>query len=365
MFVLIRALEEYYGDKIRIVIIDPHGEFVKLMPNRKIVDYKENYIEPLDLGGHKSPLMTQLVAQLISSSIGQENKYSERVLFFAVHLLTSIDALNLENINRLLVDPASRMEFTAKSDVEEAKQFFDQEYQDIYMHHFNDAVLPILNFIGEYNLYLGKKMKKESLLELIENNRTVIISFDPHHFGKRMIKFLAGAIINQMYILAITRKLKRPTLLVVDEFPRVETPVVKDILAETRKFNLYLYIAAQYLGQLRKEILDAVIGNIRNIIAFKLHRNDAALISSAMDIKVEEFFKKHRSTTELEEAKREMFVRLHQRECIVRLFDGRKYIIPMKTRSVDYRKWIDSKEAGEEIREKKEELSKAKAKEKG
>ena len=54
-----------------------------------------------------------------------------------------------------------------------------------------------------------------------------------------MISFLAGAIINQMYILAITGKLQdKPTILAIDEFSRVETKVTKDILTETRKFNL-------------------------------------------------------------------------------------------------------------------------------
>jgi hypothetical protein len=58
-----------------------------------------------------------------------------------------------------------------------------------------------------------------------------------------------------------------------------------------------------------------------------------------MEIKIEESFKKARTQTELEESKKEMFVRLHQRECIVRLFDGKKYILPMKLRVVDVVRW--------------------------
>jgi len=154
-----------------------------------------------------------------------------------------------------------------------------------------------------------------------------------------MIKFLAGAIINQMYILAITGKLKRPTLLVIDEFPRIETPIIRDLLAETRKFNLYSYLSMQYLGQLKKEVLDSIVSNVRNIISFKTNRHDATLVSSIMEIKLEEYFKKNRSTTELEESKKELFVRLHQQECVVRLFDGKKYLLPMKVKSVDCTSW--------------------------
>jgi hypothetical protein len=139
--------------------------------------------------------------------------------------------------------------------------------------------------------------------------------------------------------MAISEKLSVPTVLVVDEFPTVESKVVKDILAETRKFNLYMYASAQYLGQLSKPVLDSLISNTKNVISFRVTKEDARLLSSMMEIKVEEFFKKHMSPSELEESKREMFVKLHTQECIVRLFDGEKYLLPMKVKTVDQLKW--------------------------
>lgn len=354
LIMMIKSLEQKYGDNLRLIVLDPHGEFQKSMPEYPLVDFKRNYVEPLDVGGDKTPLMTQLVSQLISSTIGEDNKYSARILFYSTYLLSSVDKLTLQDISKLLTDSAYRMEISSKSNVDEAKRFFDQEYQDIYMHHFNDAVLPILNFIGEYELYLGKEMQKETLSALHQRNRVTLISFDPNFFGKTMIKFLAGAIINQMYILAITGKIKTPTILVVDEFPRVETLVVKDILAETRKYNLHICLSMQYLGQLRKEILDAIISNTKNIISFKTNRGDATLVSSIMDIKLEEYFKKSRTTTEIEESKKEMFVRLNQRECVVRLYDGKKYMIPMKVKTVDVGTWLS--QAKPSLREKRERM---------
>jgi len=339
LYALIKSIQALHGNSIRMVLIDPHGEFVKMFPNEKIVDLVHNYIEPLDLGGNKTPLMTQLISQLLSSAIGGDNKYSERVLFYAVHLLSSIDQMNLKNVSLLLTDSSKRAEFVSSVENDEIKRFFDEEFNDIYIHHFNDAILPVLNFVGEYELYLGGDKKKESLLDLINRYPITVVSFNPNFFGKRMINFLAGAVINQMYILAITEKLKIPTILVMDEFQRVETKVVKDMLSETRKFNLYAYLSMQYLGQLSKEVHDSIVSNIRNIISFKLNKQDATMISSIMEIKIEESFKKARTQTELEESKKEMFVRLHQRECIVRLFDGKKYILPMKLKVVDVARW--------------------------
>lgn len=349
MYILLRAIEEKYGDDVRIVILDPHGEFTKVFPTRKTVNFVDNYIEPLDVGGQKTPQMSQLITQLIASSVGEQNKYSERVLFYTVNLLSAIDKLDLKNVSALLTDSSKRAEFVSMTTNDEVKRFFDEEYNDIYIHNFNTAVLPVLNFVGEYELYLGGERKKETLFDLIQKNRITVVSFNPHFFGERMIRFLAGAVINQMYILAITNQFKKPTLLVIDELPRVETRVLKEILAETRKFNMYAYLSMQYLGQLSKEVLDSIISNMRNIIAFKLNRQDATLVSSIIEIKIEEYFKKHRSQTELEESKKEMFVKLHQREAIIRLFDGVRYILPMKLKVVDVAKW---KEKGAEFVEK-------------
>ncbi len=322
-----------------IILVDPHGEFSKTFSQYKVIDFVQNYVEPFDVGKSKSPLVAQLIAQLITSTIGQESRYAERVVFYSVHLLSSIDSLTMENISLLLTDSSKRMEFTAQCQNDEVKRFFDKEFQDIYMHHFNDAILPVTNFIGEYLLYLGAKRTQEDLASVIASNPVTVISFNPHFFSRNIIKFFAGSIINQMYIMAIAEKFKSPTILIVDEFPTVESKVVKDIMAETRKFNLYLYASAQYLGQLSKPVLDALISNARNIVSFKVTKEDARLLASMMEIKVEEFFKKSVSPSELEESKREMFVKLHTQECIIRLFDGEKYILPMKVKTVDSKLW--------------------------
>ncbi|MBM3229313.1 DUF87 domain-containing protein [Candidatus Parvarchaeota archaeon] len=336
--ILIRAVKKRHGD-VNILVIDPHAEFSKTFENEKVIDFVHNYVEPLDVGVEKSPLITQLVAQLITSTIAQESKYAERITFYSVHLLASINELTLQNLNLLLTDSTKRTEFASRCDNDEVRRFFDEEFQDIYMHHFNDAILPVINFIGEYLLYIGKEKKLENVGDLLNKHQLVVVSFNPHFFGRKIIKFFAGAIINQMYMLAISEKLKRPTVLVVDEFPVVESKVVKDILAETRKFNLYVYVSGQYLGQISKIVLDSIISNVRNIISFRVTREDAKILVSMMEIKVEEFFKKKVSPSELEESKKEMFLKLHPRECIVRLFDGSKYILPMKVKTVDASVW--------------------------
>lgn len=340
IYILTKAIKKKYGRKAKVVLIDPHGEFSKIFKDQaKIIDFKKEYIEPLEIGRETSPMTTQLIENLIMSIIGQRNKYADRVLFYSIHLLSSIGELKLQNISKLLTDSPARMEYLNKSENEEVKRFFSTEFDDIYINHFNDAVLPILNFIGEYELYMGKQSKSVSLLDEIQKNEVTIISFDPHFFGRKMIKFLAGAVMQQMYVLSVTHKFNDPTVLIVDEFPIVETAVVKNIHAETRKFNLHLYLSMQYLNQLNKEIVDSILTNVYNYIVFKCNRQDANMISSIMDIKVEEYFKKHRQPSELEEEKKDLFINLTTRECVVRLFDGAKHLMPVKVFVSDSKNW--------------------------
>ncbi len=343
LMMYILALLHKYGPNIRLIVIDPHGEFKKKLHinGEFVVDYIGAYIDPVELpSANESPMYAQLITQLIMSTLGSNNKYAERVAFHSVYLLLSIGKLDLANLKALLVDELKRGEFLAETDKEELKVFFDNEYNDIYTSHFNEAILPVINFISEYLLHMSKEGKQVSITDLLKKHRLVVISFDPNRFSKNMIKFLSGSIMNAMYIEAITGKISIPTLLIVDEFPRVANPVLTNILAETRKFNLFAVLATQYLSQLPKDILDAVISNVRNIVAFKLHKKDAELLSGAMNMKIEEYFLKNRSTTELEMERVELFVRLHTREAVVRLFDGEKYFDPMVVKTVDANNWF-------------------------
>ncbi len=343
LMMYILALLYKYGDNLRLIVIDPHGEFNQKLKidGRFVVDYINYYIDPVQLpSSNDSPMYAQLITQLIMNTIGSENKYAERVAFHAVYLLLSIGKLNLSNLKELLVDELKRGEFLSETENEELKVFFDNEYNDIYTSHFNEAILPVINFISEYLLHMGKGGEEVSLTELLKKHRLVTISFDPNKFSKNMIRFLSGSIMNTMYIEAITGKIKTPTMLIIDEFPRVTNQVLANILAETRKFRLFTTLATQYLSQLPKDILDAVISNVRNIIAFKLHKKDAELLSGAMNMKIEEYFLKNRSTTELEMERVDLFVRLHKREAVVRLFDGEKYFDPMVVKTVDANNWF-------------------------
>jgi hypothetical protein len=66
--------------------------------------------------------------------------------------------------------------------------------------------------------------------------------------------------------------------LYVDEFPMFVTSSVDVILSETRKYGLALTVAMQYLDQLDTKLLGAVLGNVGNLIVFRVGAKDAFVI---------------------------------------------------------------------------------------
>ncbi|MBU1166018.1 DUF87 domain-containing protein [Candidatus Micrarchaeota archaeon] len=330
----------------KIVILDPHDEFRKMFQDDKIrfnahfIDFRNSFIEPLSVGREKSPQATQLLVELLLSVMSEKNKYTERVLFYSIHLLSSLEKLSFENLTALLTDSVKRMEFIIATENDELKRFFSTEYNDIYTKNFSEGILPVLNLIGEYKIYLGEHEKVEDLHKLINEHRLVIISFDPNYMGRKMIKFIGGSVIQQLYMMAITEKFSSPIVFLADELPLVSNKTIINILSEARKFNLFFYTSLQYLGQLDKDILDSVITNCFNVFSFKVNRDDAALVSSMMDIMLDDVFSTGYSKVDVEEIKKDMFTKLEARQVIARLYKGMDFLPPVKVRTVEVSKWI-------------------------
>jgi hypothetical protein len=71
---------------------------------------------------------------------------------------------------------------------------------------------------------------------------------------------------------------RRDFYLYVDEFPMFATASVDTILSEARKYRLNLVLAMQYLDQVDRELLGAILGNVGNVIAFRVGAKDAVIL---------------------------------------------------------------------------------------
>jgi uncharacterized protein DUF87/type IV secretory system conjugative DNA transfer VirD4/TraG family protein len=139
----------------------------------------------------------------------------------------------------------------------------------------------ISRIIGQANstLRIGDLMNRRGLL---------LVNLSKGLLGSVESRLLGMALMTQVFAAALERCLlphsKRvPCHLYVDEFQNFVTDSVASMLSEARKFGLHLTLANQTLGQLRanqgrQNVLEAVLGNVGNLIAFRLGVADAELL---------------------------------------------------------------------------------------
>lgn len=70
--------------------------------------------------------------------------------------------------------------------------------------------------------------------------------------------------------------------LYVDEFHNLVTNSFTNLFSEARKYGLNLTVAHQYTAQLLPEVLATVLGNVANMIIFRVGGDDAEKLESEM-----------------------------------------------------------------------------------
>ncbi len=103
--------------------------------------------------------------------------------------------------------------------------------------------------------------------------------------GELDTQLLGSFLLSKLFATAMGRATTRSTRrsafhLYVDEFQNFTNDTVAHMLSEARKYGLYLTLANQNLSQLqtnlgRQNILDAVLGNVGNLITFRIGPSDA------------------------------------------------------------------------------------------
>lgn len=120
-------------------------------------------------------------------------------------------------------------------------------------------------------------------LERIINKGGVLLFYiGKGRFGDHAAGLLASMIVSRLRHLVMKRgagREARPYYLYVDEFQLVADERFTELLAEARKFKLALTLAHQYARQIPEKILEGILGNVGNLIAFRVGAQDGALLA--------------------------------------------------------------------------------------
>ncbi|MCX8034897.1 MAG: hypothetical protein N3A71_01245 [Candidatus Dojkabacteria bacterium] len=127
---------------------------------------------------------------------------------------------------------------------------------------------------------LGQSKSAFELRQVMDSGKILLINLSKGRIGKENSEFLGLLLVPKILRAAMTRvdipqEKRKDFFLYVDEFQNFATDSFAEILSEARKFRLNLTVANQYTGQMRKEIRDAVFGNVGTIVAFRVGPDDA------------------------------------------------------------------------------------------
>jgi len=330
----------------RVVVIDPHAsladDFNHLADSKVITFGKQDSTDLFPGAGTDLTSATELTATLFKSVLtDQFNPRLERLLRFSLFTLMTAQTMSLENLKRFLTEVEYRTEIIEHVSgyiPQNVSKFFGADYNELRTQYYNETILPLVSMVDEMQLQPSLVGENEiSLAKTIQENFLTVFSLNKVSMGDKVVKTVAGLLIQQIFLLAQARAFGQKIILIIDEVSVVQNPALAQILAEARKFNLTVILTQQYFGQVEKDLQDAIFANVYNYYAFKVSEEDARALEGNLNIELprELVESEHAKGIKESEIKVKMMTELHPRECLIRVLANGQVTPCIKARTMD------------------------------
>lgn len=286
-------------------IIDPHGDIAEnilnYIPQDRIKDVI--YFNPADIEypiafnplKNVHPDFHHLVASgLISTfrKIWADNwgPRLEHILRFSLLTLLQYKEGILLDIQPLLTDIEFRNKVLSRITDQSLLVFWYNEYDKFSNSLRAEAISPILNKIGIFSSssllrnIVGQQTRSFHIQKVMDEGKILIINLAKGKLGEDVSALLGSLMVTQIQLAALYRArqpehTRRPFYLYIDECHSFITGSISDILSESRKYGLGLFLTHQFIDQLSDEIRASIFGNVGTMIAFRVGSNDAVILS--------------------------------------------------------------------------------------
>lgn len=289
-------------------VLDPHGDLVddilRLVPKHRINDvvlfdpsdqrYAPSF-NPMD------PIRPELKLRVALSFLDAFKRafgadWSERmdhVLRYAMLGLLSVPGSNILSLRRMLSDETFRADIVRRATDESVKRFWLREFAARRADFEEGPVSRLLNRIDELlatetiRNVLGQPANLFNFRDFMDNRKIVLLKISKGTLGSENANLLGSMLIWKIYEAAMSRadiraEQREDFFFYVDEFQNFATDSFSEILSESRKYNLCLTLANQFLGQLPRPVRETVFGNISNLLSFRVGADDAGAVSSEL-----------------------------------------------------------------------------------
>ncbi|GAA4758908.1 type IV secretory system conjugative DNA transfer family protein [Gordonia alkaliphila] len=103
----------------------------------------------------------------------------------------------------------------------------------------------------------------------MDSGQIILVDLAKGQMGASASRLLGYLLLNRFWVAAMNRKTDRRFHVIVDEAHSVMAGSLVNMLSEGRKFGISVTAAHQYLGQLDKEVTQALTGNVGTSVIFR------------------------------------------------------------------------------------------------
>ncbi|HEY1085326.1 MAG TPA: DUF87 domain-containing protein [Candidatus Saccharimonadales bacterium] len=345
-----RLLRSPMASNYRIVVVDPHASLeqdIGDFPDTNVINFRSSSdsTELFSDANTDISAATELTGTLFESLLGKNyNGSVERLLRFSMLVLMTAQIMSLDNLKRLLTDDSFRvgvLDHVEQYAPANVISFFRNEYVTLQREHYQTAIFPIVELVDEIQVQpalSGKHGQANSLAKVIGSNRMTLFSLNKVGMGEKVIKTVSGLLIQQLFLLAQARAFNEKIILIIDEVSVVQNPTIAQILAEARKYNLFVFLSQQYFGQIDEKLQNAIFSNVTNYYVFKVSEHDARILEGniTMELPKKMIMEATRVMNKEEDLRVPILTELDPRDCVVRVSAGGKTLPAFKGTTLDF-----------------------------
>ncbi len=223
----------------------------------------------------------------------------EHILRNCLYALLEQPDATLADIGRLLNEKSYRRQIGSALLNDAVRRFWLTEFERYSFGYRADGAAAIHNKVGAFladpvmRRIVTEPREPISLRRIMDEGQVLLVNLGKGRIGEDSSSLLGGLLVTTIGLAGYSRAdtapaARRDFFAYVDEFQSFTTLAVADMLSELRKYRVGLCMAHQYLHQLEPEIRHAVLGNIGNLVAFRLGAEDAPYIARELLEEVQE-----------------------------------------------------------------------------
>lgn len=335
---IIHQLCQKHPEEYQIVVIDPHDALktdLAHIANRIVVDFvsPDSSIDLFAARTQNLSASVELTISLFQSLIVDNyNSRLERVLRYSIYLLSVAQSFTFATLRQLLTDLEYRQQLLAQHRTvlpESVAQFFLTDFQELKTKSYSEAIAPVIAFIDEMQMVptFNQTCQTVGLEGALQDTFLTIFSLNRLQFGDKVVRTLAGLLMQQLFLLAQSRTSDKHFLIIIDEVAVVENPILPRFLSELRKYGVSVFLAGQYFAQISTDLRHSIFANTSNYYLFRVSRTDANLLTANLEIKL--------VGSDAIEDQAKLLSGLKSRECLAQISYEGKNLPIFKARTTD------------------------------